>query len=141
MTVAVCVDNSEASLDALRHAARRASELETSLRVIHVAENEVFHSNGTVFQESDNSAEEAGQEVLRRSDSILEDFSVTHEKVLLQGEPIQEVVEYLEDSDDSCVCIGHRNLNERAEAAFGSFAKTLIEQSPVPVTVVRKNIV
>ena len=139
MTYVVSIDGSESSRAAIRRAARLADRLDTTLTLVHAVEPAVKNGagcDGTPIQEGFDGAESRGRAVLDRGHAVASDAGVSPETELLHGNPVDEIVEYLEDSDCEGVFIGHRALGERYESMVGSFAKKLIGRSPVPVTVV-----
>lgn len=138
MNVVVAVDSSEESMAAAHNAAAAAERIEAKLTLVHCVQQSVTNggSNGPI-QESFDDAQTRGQARLEQVHGALSEYDVdvAHE-LLTGGAPVQSFVEYLFDERPHAVYIGHRDMSEREEALLGSFAKKLIDRSPVPVTVV-----
>lgn len=136
--IVVAVDSSPASQQAAQEAAELAENLDSRVALVHAVERRIKRSGASSdgpIQESPDKAHENGEELLESVERTLA-TNVEVEHVLLEGEPISSFREHLTESQPQMIFIGHRALDEREEYLAGSFAKSLIGTSPVPVTVV-----
>ena len=149
MDLLVAVDGSEQSVAALDHALDLAEAAGASVTVVHAVEPSVYDEGGSepirgladaddrIVIENVADAEERGEDVLDRARQRAEERGITVRDEALYGNPIQVVPRYAEENGIDGIFVGHVGRSERVEAMIGSVAKTLVERSPVPVTVVR----
>ncbi|MFB6155600.1 MAG: universal stress protein [Haloferacaceae archaeon] len=149
MKFVVAVDGSEPSEKALEHAISIAKAARADLTVVHAVDPAVYSEGGEepvsdipdaedrLIVESEEDAEERGIQILDEMASAATQRGFDVETELLHGDPGVAVPEYLTSSGADGVFVGHRGLSERYERLLGSVAKTLLESSPVPVTIVR----
>lgn len=147
MDFVVATDGSEQSEVALRHAVDLAEATGGSLTVVHVVTPSVQTEGGSdpvvdpanaadrlLVDEGD--AEARGERILENAAALAEELGATVETELLHGDPVDAIASYAAESEADGVVVGHRGLTRRAEEHLGSVAKSLVERSPVPVTVV-----
>jgi len=149
MHFVVCVDGSDQSDRALAHAERLASATNGSLTAVHAVDPEVYQQagNGPIGDRSSGEQTlviEAVEDAETRGEEILEDareaVSIELEDVLLYGDPVEAIPEYVEERGDvDGVIVGHRTVSDRHRQVLGSVAQGLVELSPRPVTVVRED--
>lgn len=149
MEFLVAVDGSEASEAALDHALDVAEAAGATVTVVHAVEPSVYDEGGSdpiagladagdqIVIENVADAEERGEDLLARALRRAEGRDVEVRDAMLYGNPIQVVPRYAEEHGVDAVYVGHVGRSERVEAMIGSVAKTMVERSPVPVTVVR----
>lgn len=138
MNVVVAVDSSEESMAAAHNAAAAAERIGAQLTLVHCVQRTVTEqgSNGPI-QEGFDEAQSRGMARLETTEEELSGYDVDIDTELLtDGSPVELFVEYLFSERPHAVYIGHRDLSNREEELLGSFAKKLIDRSPVPVTVV-----
>jgi nucleotide-binding universal stress UspA family protein len=150
MNYLVAVDGSSESESALEHALELAGAMETpaSVTVVHSVDPEVESEAGVpadadvtdadrlLVIEGPEDAEDRGQKLLDRAVEFAADRGHEVDAELLYGDPAESIAEFAEAGEFDGLFVGHRGLNERMERLLGSTAKRLVEQSPVPVTVV-----
>ncbi|MFB6080160.1 MAG: universal stress protein [Haloferacaceae archaeon] len=148
MRLLVAVDGSPQSEAALDHALSLAGATGGSVTVVHAVDPSVYATTGDdpgggpeeradrFVVESVDDAEARGRRLLAAATARAAGTDVPVERALLSGDP-REVIPEMADSDgfDGLV-VGHRNLPERQERVLGSVAKSFVERSTVPVTVV-----
>jgi nucleotide-binding universal stress UspA family protein len=149
MHFVVCVDDSEQSDRALAYAERLASSTNGSLTVVHAVDPEVYRhdAEGPITERSAGERSlviEAVEDTEARGEEILsearEQVSIEFEDVLLYGDPVESIPEYVEERGDvDGVIVGHRTVSDRHRQVLGSVAQGLVERSPRPVTVVRED--
>lgn len=140
MEFVVSVDKSDESTGAVHEAAQLAETVGASLTLVHTVQRDIIptEQDGPI-QEGLAAAEDRGRTLLLSMESKLSEYDVSVSQELLYGGPVEAVVEYLEQNQPEAVYIGHRDIPERQQELEGSFAKQLIGESPVPVTVVRNS--
>jgi nucleotide-binding universal stress UspA family protein len=130
----------------LDHAATLAGAADAELVLVHAVNPSVYEvmdgpvrdgssAEERLLLESTEDAEERGQELLERAAAQVE--GVQAETELLYGSPATAIADYAESVAADGVFVGHRDLSEEQERVLGSVAKRLVDNSPVPVTVVR----
>lgn len=142
MRLLVAVDGSEQSDNALAYATRLSEATGGSLTVVHAVDPSVQEmadvppADGDRFVVEDEAdAEERAERVLDEAvKSVGDRVSVTSE--LLHGDPREVLPELAVDEGYDGLVVGHRGLSARQERVLGSVAKSLVERSEVPVTVV-----
>ena len=139
MEFVVSVDKSDESTAAVHEAAQLAETVGASLTLVHTVQQNVIPSgsDGPIY-EGLSKAEQRAEELLRGMESRLSEYDVSVSRELLYGGPVEAVVGYLEENQPEAVYIGHRDIPSKQHELGGSFAKKLIGESPVPVTVVRQ---
>jgi nucleotide-binding universal stress UspA family protein len=146
MRFLVAIDGTTGSDSALDHAAELAAATGGDLVLVHAVDPSVYEAtDGPVTEatapedhlviESTEDAEERGLGLLEEAAASIPSVDVTTE--LLYGPPAEAVAEYAGEVGAAGVIVGHRRLSEEHERVLGSVAKKLLENSPVPVTVVR----
>ncbi|MFB6157614.1 MAG: universal stress protein [Haloferacaceae archaeon] len=148
MRLLVAIDGSDPSEAALDHALSLAEATGGSVTAVHAVDPDVYAADGSdpgggrteragrFVVESEDDAEERGRRLLEEALAAGTDAAVPVDTELLHGDP-REVIPALAESDgyDGLVT-GHRSLPESKERVLGSVAKSFVERSTVPVTVV-----
>ncbi|MFB6143096.1 MAG: universal stress protein [Halorientalis sp.] len=149
MRLLVAIDGSTPSVNALTYALDLADATEGSVTAVHAVDPAVYETTGEdpgggpqeradrIVVESETDAEERGERVLddalARADAA--GYEIPVETELLHGDPREVVPELASEGYDGLV-VGHRGLSERQERVLGSVAKSFVERTRVPVTVV-----
>lgn len=148
MRLLVAVDGSDPSEAALEHALSLAEATGGSLTAVHAVDPSVYTTTGDdpgggpeeradrFVVESAADAEERGRRLLGKAAAAGDGADVDLETELLRGDP-REVIPAMaaRDGFDELV-VGHRGLPDHQERVLGSVAKSFVERSTVPVTVV-----
>lgn len=145
----VAYDGSEEADEALAYATDIADATGGSITVVHAIDPAVYDEGGgepistlsdaerRLIVEGIEDAEERGLDVLDDAVDLADELGHDVETDLLYGEPVGEITAYAETEAFDAIYVGHRGRSERAGLMVGSVAKSLVERSPVPVTVVR----
>lgn len=145
----VAVDGSNESIAALERAAEIAEPCDGAITVVHAVNPDVYEVGGMepitgpgdaddrLLIESVETAEERGVEILEDAMATATEYDVAVESDLLYGPPAERIVAYADEHDVDGIYLGHRGMSERLEGVLGSVAKTVMERSTVPVTIVR----
>lgn len=148
MNFAVATDGSEQGEAAVEHAVRLAGATGGSVTIVHALAPSVSTEGGEdpitdvpdaaerLVVEDPGDATERGEHILENARRIAEDAGVDVRTELLEGEPVDAIRAFAESEGVDGIVVGHRGLSERYEDYLGSVAKSLVEHSPVPVTVV-----
>lgn len=144
MRVAVCVDESEPSEKALQEAVSFAEQADAELVLLHGVKETVTADGGDqLVRESTQDAVERGRQITQemKDQAVgLTETALDIETAVLQGDyAVEAITEYVSGNGVEHVFIGHRALSQKHEELVGSFAKDMISQTPVPVTVVTDN--
>lgn len=142
MRLLVAVDGSEQSDNALSHAVRVAEATDGSVTVVHAVDPEVQEvaeapptGDDRLVVEDEEDAEARAERVIDAAVAAVGDrVPVTSE--LLHGDPRETIPDLAASEGYDGIVVGHRGLSERRERVLGSVAKSLVERSEVPVTVV-----
>lgn len=149
MKLLVGMDGSDEAERALARAITIADATDGSITIAHAVDPGAYDAGGTepietaadaddrLIVESTEAAEDRGLDVLDDAAAFAADRGHDVETELLYGDPATVLTEYAANQGFDAIYVGHRGLSERAEALLGSVANTIVEQSSVPVTVVR----
>lgn len=149
MQFLVATDGSDVSQNALTTAFDVAEAMGAEVTVVHAVDPSVHDEGGAdpittlgdaddrLVVESVDDAEARGFDLLEEAAELAAERGHQVETELLYGDPAREIVEFAADGGFDAVFVGHRGLSERTERMLGSVAKTVVERSDVPVTVVR----
>jgi nucleotide-binding universal stress UspA family protein len=149
MKFLVAVDGSEASGAALSFALELAGATGASVTVVHAVDPDIYRGRRATAVRNRDEGER--RDVLQRIDDtesrgeeILDDAAATAasrgtsvETTLLFGDPVEEIPAFADDGSYDTLFLGHRPVPEQYERVLGSVAKTIIERTGVPVTVVQ----
>lgn len=140
-TVIVGLDGSEGSRRALEFAIARAAAGRQSLLfasvIAHsphgfISMDELAHN----AQWRNERQKECRDHVLAPAEARAGDAGVAYESRILFGDPAQELATLADDVHASGIVIGRRGLSRIKALLFGSVASSVVQVSPVPVTVV-----
>lgn len=149
MKLLVGMDGSEEAERALARAITIADATDGELTIAYAVDPAAYDAGGSepietaadaderLIVESTEAAEDRGLDVLEDAATVAADRGHDAETELLYGDPATVLTEYADDEGFDAIYVGHRGLSERAETLLGSVANTIVEQSTVPVTVVR----
>lgn len=148
MHLVVGIDGSEASNQALQHAADIVDQAGGEVTALAVVDPQVYEQRdgrGPITDREDaldRIVLETVEDAEQRSERYLEEAMAAVEAdvttALLYGSPVEAIVDYVSDRGDiDGIVVGHKRVDSEYERVLGSVAKGLIDRSPVPVTVVR----
>jgi len=140
-TFLVAVDGSEGSLRAAQFATERALASKASLVVAYVIEWSPYS-----FHTPDELAERhkrREEEIARAQSSVLDPVAksvkekgLSVETVVHHGNPAETLIELASEKKAAQIFIGRKGESRMAALLFGSVAGSLVQTSPIPVTVV-----
>lgn len=137
--ILVPVDGSEQATAALGFALNQFRE--TPITVLHVIDVAVDYSHeqlqGTYVEDQLDELRERADDLLRSTvEQTQADRDIQTETTY--GKPAQSIVEFSSDNEFDQIVMGSRGRS-RVAHLFGSVAETVVQRSPLPVTVVRES--
>ncbi|AGB38922.1 universal stress protein [Natronococcus occultus] len=140
MRILIATDGSEVSDTAVECAAQEASDRDAALEIVHVLTPETELVDGSLVLPGEEQAVEYGERTLRQARELAAETAATEIEItteLLAGRPAAAIADYATETSADRIYVGHRGLSERQEQVVGSVAKTVVDKSTVPVTVVK----
>lgn len=145
MKILLPVDGTELSLHETSFALRLVREgLRASFVLANVQEPASFYEMVTSQdpQLIENAALEAGEDLMAPSAQLLQEAGVEYETSVISGDPAQAMLELIEIHGCDMVVMGSRALGLiRRTLEGGSTSQRLVQDSPVPVLLVKPPVV
>ena len=140
-TFLVAVDGSEGSQRAAEYAAERAKASKAKLILAYIIEWSPysFHTPEELAERHKRREEEierAQSSILDPVVISLKDKDIDADTVVHHGHPSETLIELARDRNATQIFIGRKGESRIASLLFGSVAGSLVQTSPVPVTVV-----
>ena len=140
-TFLVAVDGSAGSLRAAEYAAGSAKASKAKLILAYVIEWSPysFHTPEELAERHKRREEEierAQSTVLGPVLKSMKDMGVDAETIVKHGHPSESLIDLAKDRNAAQVFIGRKGESRMASLLFGSVAGSLVQTSPIPVTVV-----
>jgi nucleotide-binding universal stress UspA family protein len=88
-----------------------------------------------VFTENPDGASATQIGSVRRAEEFLDNEGVETEIAERSGDPAVAVLEFAQEADADCICVGGRNRSPAGKAIFGSVSQSVILQADRPVLV------
>jgi len=88
-----------------------------------------------VFTENPDGASATQIGSVRRAEEFLDNEGVESEIAERSGDPAVAVLEFAQETDADCICVGGRNRSPAGKAIFGSVSQSVILQADRPVLV------
>lgn len=140
MKLLLAIDGSACALQAVRHALTLCADgLRTDFVLINVQEPatlyEVVVAHDPAVIEQVRSA--AGADLLAPAEALLDAAGQSYESEVAGGTPATLLVELAENYGCDAILCGARGAGDPEGDGLGSVAQSLVDHSPMPVTVVR----
>lgn len=140
-TMLVGVDGSEGGTRAARFAAELAKKSNASLIVAYVIEWSPYTFNTPQENEVRHKRREeeiarAESDVIRPLVEELKKAGVNAQGIVRHGHAVEVLSQVAKEQRASQIVIGRRGLSKLQALLFGSVASSLVQVSPVPVTVI-----
>lgn len=138
--IMIAVDGSDLALDAVRHgiALVRRGGLQATLVLGHVQEEASFMELATRGADMVAAASvEAAQDLMASAVALVDAAGVPYETEIGLGAVAATLVDMVERCGCDALIIGARGLGGLRGTLLGSVSQALVQQSPVPVTVVK----
>ena len=139
MNILLPIDGSTHSLQAVRHAVLLCAQgLKAHFVLANVQERASFYEVMTLPDpaalEEINQA--AGHDALQAAEQILQDAHLTFDSEVVTGSPGNTLVEMVERLNCQAVIMSTHSMGSIRNALWGSVAHTVVQNCPVPVTLV-----
>jgi len=121
--IAVGVDGSAYSFKALEVACRMAKLFNTEIvQAIHVVPTRLPYAASSALPEAHylDFLREMGKEALNCAERIASKHEVSLEKVLLEGDPVEELAKHVQESRVDLLVLGRRGLGKESQPGVGS---------------------
>lgn len=139
LRIMIAVDESEASLDAVRHGVRLVRQgLQATLLLAHVQKEATFYELAT--QDPDliaGASVAAGRHLMAPAVALLDAAGVRFDTEVGLGEPAATLVDMAERNGCDMIIIGALGKSGVRSALIGSVSREIARLSPVPVTIVK----
>ncbi|MGM0500461.1 MAG: universal stress protein [Bacillota bacterium] len=150
--ILVAVDGSQNAQKAAKKAAELAESLEAEVTLIHVYTetaqvpvnqfNEVasYLSAETlenVMQQQEDTIKAKRQEILDQDAEFFKDRGMNPEKILLHGDPADEVCDYAEENDFDLIIVADKGHGKVERFLLGSISDKIVRHSKKTVMVVK----
>ncbi len=135
-TIVVGVDGTERSEKAAVVAADIAQKYNARLILVYAYDPVPRYFGTEIYEEAVAQAIAHGEEVLETTIAKLTE-GMDVEQEVLEGPAAQAILNVVRAHEADLVVIGSRGLGEIAALALGSVGHKLIQQSPVPVLIVK----
>lgn len=148
--ILVPVDFSDCSRNAMKYAIGIAQNSNTELHFVHLVELDYSFTGGSAlgakFSNPEDNEKPIGQikDVFAKADDLLADIisdhnpDLKHVSVVLEGDLIGEVMNYVEENEIDLVVMGSHGQRGLNTMLLGSNAQKMIRYSKVPVIIVKE---
>jgi len=135
--IAVGLDGSKSSWEALRHALELAKYRATILHLVSVQEDQepTYSANKIIKAEHDN--RESLHKIQMEAKALAKSEHVEVHSVILHGNPIDTIIEYLKQHNVQMLVMGHKGHSSLIDAMLGNQVEKLIRYAPCTVMIVR----
>lgn len=140
MKILLPVDGSELSLWAVRHAVELArSGLQARFVLANVQEPPTLYEVVTVHdaQVLEGVAQGAGRHALEGAETLLREAGLPFDSEIASGDPAHTLIELAETHGCQAIVMGARGIGALRAGLFGSVSRAVLDDSPVPVTIVK----
>lgn len=140
MRYLIATDGSTDGDDAVIYAAEDAVARDATLEIVTVATPDTELVDGEVVFSGEDEAIDQGRRVLQQASDLAAETAnteLTIETELLVGRPAESITDYAAETGADTIYVGHRGLTEKREQVVGSVAKSVLDKSTVPVTIVK----
>lgn len=141
MKILLPIDGSVHALQAVHHALQLVRDgLRAEFVLVNVQAPATLYEIAVAHDAEviDQVRSAAGADLLRPAEALLKAAGVSFESEVVGGDPTRVLVEVIEREACDAVVIGRHGTGGRLAALFGSVSGSLLQHSPVPVTVVHR---
>jgi nucleotide-binding universal stress UspA family protein len=149
--ILVAVDGSEHSRKALNYAIELTKKFDGKITVVNVYSVVVPQTQpidglstpamtGTSAAMAARMAEDAklkGEQILVEAERFAEESGVLVEKVLREGDAVNEIVAEAKTGNFDLVVVGHRGMSKLKEILLGGVSEGVSHKAPCPVLIVK----
>ncbi|MCY0858830.1 MAG: universal stress protein [Sulfolobaceae archaeon] len=134
--ILIAYDGSEPSKKALNLGIELAKQMKAKLLILHVV-NTCIESWGIPLNDAINTLKTVGDAKVKEALEIAKSQGVEAEGIVIEGEPSNKIVEVANIQGVDLIVMGNRGLSRFKRIFLGSVSQGVIEQSKIPVVVVK----
>lgn len=139
--ILIGVDGSDHSRRAVEFAVARAHERDGSVAIVHVIAWSPFSFNTPTENEhrhAQKAAEisAATEQVIDPLAALVKEAGVPFEVFVIHGDPVDTIIKLVGERHSDHIVVGRTGDSRVRQAIFGSTPAHLVQEAPVPVTVV-----
>lgn len=150
--ILVAVDGSESAQKAAKKAAEMAEDLEAEVTLIHVYTetaqipvnqfNEVAsylsaETMESIMEQQENTIKDKRQKILDQDAQFFQERGLEVEKVLLHGDPADEVCEYAAENNCDLIVVADKGHGKVERFLLGSISDKIVRHAKTSVMVVK----
>ena len=150
--ILVAVDGSKSAQNAARKAANLAEDLEAEVTLIHVYTetaqipvnqfNEVAsylsaETLESIMEQQEDTIKEKRQKILDEDAVFFKEKGINPEKVLLHGDPADEVCEYAEENNFDLIVVADKGHGKVERFLLGSISDKIVRHAKISVMIVK----
>ncbi len=150
--ILVAVDGSQSAQKAAQKAAEMAEDFKSEVTLIHVYTesaqipvnqfNEVAsylsaETMESIMDQQEDTIKEKRQKILDQDAEFFEEKGIKPDKVLLHGDPADEVCDYAEKNDFDLIVVADKGHGKVERFLLGSISDKIVRHSKVSVMVVK----
>ncbi len=136
--ILVGYDGSENAERALDFAIELASKFSARLFVVEVIDLTLFYNSGVLPPlEATKSLEEKAKKDVKKAIEKTKSKGVDTEGITLEGDPAHSILEFAKDNQVDVIVIGSRGLSKVQRIFLGSVSNKIVQESRIPVIVVK----
>lgn len=136
-TVLVALDGSPLATDALDHTLAVFPDADITVLNVSVPLDAMMSESGVLDDDVEEDERERAERIVGEATERADERGATVTTTTEEGRPAETIVAYAEDHDIDHVVMGSHGRSELSRVLLGSVASSVVERSPVPVTVVR----
>lgn len=136
--ILVPFDESDPSTTALTWALEHHTDAEITVLYVLELDELTYSGGGAVAAENvKNARKDEAEELLDKAQQHADTHNVTLSTAVETGQPAEAIVEYAEEHNIDNIIMGSHGRSGLSEILVGSVAETVIQNSPVTVTIAR----
>ena len=137
-TVLVALDGSPLATDALDHTLAVFPAADITVLNVSVPLDATMSEGGVLDDDGvEENERERAEQLVATATERADERSASVTTVTEKGRPAETIVGYAEEHDVEHVVMGSHGRTDLSRILLGSVASNVVEQSPVPVTVIR----
>ena len=135
--ILVAVDGSTYAEHAVEYSAMLAKKFDSEMVIIHAVVNPMYTYEGIMLSPPLEQLEQAGKEVLKRSQALAEKRGVQAKTRLVVGHPAEEIARVANEEGFDLLVVGSRGLSTVKAFLLGSVSEKLSRLAKCPVLIVK----
>jgi nucleotide-binding universal stress UspA family protein len=135
--ILVPTDGSAAAERAIEHAVDLAGRYDARIHAFYVVDTSAYAALEGAGTAVVDALEEQGTEAVDRVIEAAEDAGVPVERVVREGSPHRNILEYIDEADIDLVVMGTHGRQGIDRYLLGSVTERVVRSAPVPVLTIR----